>query len=72
MVDAIEHFSPNLVGQPFIVETDHKALTFLHSARHLNSRMARSQGWRIQMQMLSHDRLGILWSDIYVYVLLNV
>ena len=41
VVDAVEHFSAYLVGQEFTVETDHKALTFLHSTKYLNARLAR-------------------------------
>ena len=50
MMDAVEHSSANLVGQEFTVETDHKALTFLHSAKHFNSRLAR---WALRLQTFS-------------------
>ena len=47
LVDAIDHFSVYLIGQPFIAETDHKALIFLQSAKHVNSRLAR---WALRLQ----------------------
>ena len=41
IVRSIQHFGVYLVGKPFTVETDHKALTNLHSSTHLNGRLMR-------------------------------
>ena len=45
MVAAVNHFDAYLVTHPFSIETDHRALTFLNSARHSNGRLAR---WTLQ------------------------
>ena len=47
IVRSIELFGVYLVGNPFTVETDHKALTHLHSSTHLNGRLTR---WALRMQ----------------------
>ena len=47
IVRSILHFGVYLVGKPFTVETDHKALTHLHSSTHLNGRLMR---WALLMQ----------------------
>ena len=39
LVKAIQHFGIYLLGQEFSVETDHKALTYLHTSKHLNGRV---------------------------------
>ena len=36
LVKAIQHFGIYLLGQEFAVETDHKALAYLHTSKHLN------------------------------------
>jgi hypothetical protein len=46
-VAAVAHWRVYLVDAPFIVATDHKALTFLMSARELAGRLAR---WSLQLQ----------------------
>ena len=50
VVDAVQHFSPYLVSKPFIIETDHKALTSIQTARHENARIAR---WAYKLQPFS-------------------
>ena len=47
VVDAVTHFGCYLIPQPFLVETDHKALTYLMTAKHHNGRLAR---WALQLQ----------------------
>ena len=47
IVRSIQHFRVYLVGKPFTVETDHKALTHLHSSTHLNGRLMQ---WSLLMQ----------------------
>lgn len=47
IVRAIQHFGVYLIGRPFTVETDHRALTFLHSSKHLNGRLTR---WALLLQ----------------------
>lgn len=50
IVSAIEHFGFYLVSKPFVVQTDQKALSFLHSAKHVNGRLA---GWALRLQHYS-------------------
>ena len=47
VVAAVSHFDAYLVTHPFLIETDHKALTFLNSAQHSNGRLAR---WAMKLQ----------------------
>ena len=47
VVDAVKHFGGYLIPQTFLVETDHKALTYLQTANHQNGRLAR---WALQLQ----------------------
>lgn len=47
VVTAVTHFDAYLATHPFILETDHKALTFLNSANHANGRLAR---WALKLQ----------------------
>ena len=47
IVRSIQHFGVCLMGKPFSVETDHKALTHLHSSTHLNGRLTR---WELLLQ----------------------
>ena len=47
VVDAVNHFGCYLIPQSFVVETDHKALTYLMSANHHNGRLAR---WALLLQ----------------------
>ena len=44
---SVQHCGVYLVGKPFTVETDHKALTHLHSSTHLNGRLTR---WVLLLQ----------------------
>ena len=50
VVASITHFSPYLITHPFVVETDHRALEFLNTARHCNGRLAR---WAMRLQPYS-------------------
>ena len=50
VVAAITHFEIYLTGRSFVVETDHKALTFMGTAKHLNPRMTR---WCLCLQHFS-------------------
>ena len=43
----IQHFGYYLVGRRFTVETDHRAVQFLQSARHVNGRLSR---WALMLQ----------------------
>ena len=47
VVAAVNNFDAYLVTHPFSIETDHRALMFLNSAKHNNGRLAR---WAIQLQ----------------------
>ena len=50
VVTAVGHFQPYLITHPFVVETDHHALTFLATAQHQNNRLAR---WALKLQQYS-------------------
>ena len=41
MVDSVDHFSVYLIGTDFTIETDHKALEFLNTAKTVTGRLAR-------------------------------
>ena len=41
LVKAMQHFRIYLLDQEFSVETDHKALAYLHTSKHLNRRVMR-------------------------------
>ena len=47
VIRAIDHFAVHLSGRPFTVMTDHQALQYLQSSRHLNGRLTR---WALQLQ----------------------
>ena len=47
MVWGVKKFSPYIYGKQFILETDHKPLGFLYSAKNLNSRITR---WALSLQ----------------------
>ena len=47
VVSAVNHFEAYLLPHPFVIETDHKALVFLSSAKHQNGRLA---GWALALQ----------------------
>ena len=50
MVSAILHFDAYLITHPFLVETDHRALVFLNTAKQVNGRLAR---WAMKLQPFS-------------------
>ena len=47
VIRAIDHFAVHLSGTQFTVVTDHRALEYLQSSRHLNGRLTR---WALQLQ----------------------
>ena len=47
LVKAIQHFRIYILGQEFSVETDHKALAYLHTSKHLNGWVMR---WALLLQ----------------------
>ena len=47
LVKAVEHFGHYLVGKPFRIKTDHKALEALQTSRKLTGRLAR---WALSLQ----------------------
>ena len=47
VVASVHHFDAYLITHPITIETDHKALVFLNSAQHSNSRLAR---WAMRLQ----------------------
>ena len=47
VVAAVQHFDAYLITHPFVIETDHRALVFLNSAKHVNGRLAR---WAMKLQ----------------------
>ena len=47
IVDSVDHFASYLIGRPFTIVTDHKALTFLNSSKSTNGRLAR---WALRLQ----------------------
>ena len=57
IVQSIQHCGVYLVWKPFTVETDHKALTHLHSSTHLNGRLT---WWALLLQPynFTHYRPG--------------
>ena len=50
VVAAVNHFQPYLITHEFVIETDHRALTFLGTAQHQNGRLAR---WAMKLQPYS-------------------
>ena len=46
-MSAIMHFDAYLITHPFVLETDHRALLFLNSAKQGNGRLAR---WAMKLQ----------------------
>ena len=51
VIRAIDHFAVHLTGRVFTVVTDHRALQYLESSRHLNGRLTR---WALQLQHYSY------------------
>ena len=47
IVAAVTHFDTYLITHPFVIETDHRALTFINTADHCNGRIAR---WAMKLQ----------------------
>ena len=63
IVYTLKRWEPFLVGTKFSVETDHKALSFLHNMKlHMVRDWARYQGPMGTFQKLLHD--GYFWSDM--------
>ncbi|KAI4293213.1 hypothetical protein PAPHI01_2487 [Pancytospora philotis] len=52
VVKTLEHFRKYLVGKPFILKTDHQALTSLHKSQNLNARLAR---WAMKLHDYQFD-----------------
>ena len=52
VVEAVKHFSFYLLGQSFILRTDHKALLHLNQMRNTNSRLTR---WCLALQPFSFE-----------------
>ena len=52
VVAAVEHFSYYLVCRSFKIQTDHRALSFLNTTKHLNGRLA---GWALRLQHYSFN-----------------
>ena len=50
VIAAVSHFEAYLLPHPFQIETDHKALIFLNTAKHQNGRLAR---WALALQPYS-------------------
>lgn len=50
VVKTLEHFRHYLLGKPFILKTDHKALEYIWSAQNMNSRLMR---WSLKLQEYS-------------------
>ncbi len=51
VVDSIDHFPVNLIGTEFTIETDHKAIEFLNTAKTVTGRLAR---WALRLQPFSY------------------
>ncbi|MGL5707185.1 MAG: reverse transcriptase domain-containing protein, partial [Aeromonas sp.] len=47
VIKGLEFFRSYLIGKPFVLKTDHKALEYLWSAKNMNSRMLR---WSLKIQ----------------------
>ena len=47
VVLAVKHFQVYLIGKPFVIQTDHRALQWLQQFREKNSRLTR---WSLQLQ----------------------
>ena len=50
IVLAVKHFKPYLVGRTFIIQTDHRALMWLHQFKERNARLIR---WSLLLQPYS-------------------
>ena len=50
VVSAVLHFDAYLITHPFLIETDHRALIFLNTAKQVNGRLAR---WALKLQPFS-------------------
>ena len=51
VVDSVDHFSVYLIGTEFTIETDHKALEFLNTAKTVTGRLAR---WALRLQPFAY------------------
>ncbi|KAI5151484.1 hypothetical protein ENBRE01_2170 [Enteropsectra breve] len=52
IVKATEHYRRYLLGKTFLVKTDHKALSYLHTAKNPTSRMLR---WSLKLQEFDYE-----------------
>ena len=52
VVKSTEHFRRYLIGQKFILKTDHKAIEFLHTVKDQNTRLLR---WALKLQEFDYD-----------------
>ena len=52
VVDTITHFGIYLISSPFMVETDHRALSFLNTCKLTNGRLSR---WAMKLQSYIFD-----------------
>ena len=52
IVEACRHFQPYIYGRKFVIETDHKSLTWLWSLKTPNSRLIR---WRIKLEEYDYE-----------------
>lgn len=51
VVDSVDHFAVHLIGRVFTIQTDHKALEFLNTAKTTTGRLAR---WALRLQPFSY------------------
>lgn len=52
IVEAVKHFRPYLLGNKFILFTDHKPLTFAFGAKNANARLLR---WRLDLEQYDYE-----------------
>ena len=63
VVDSVHHFEVYLSGRKFVIDTDHRALTFLQSAKQLSGRLYRwallLQGFDFNIQYINQNADGL-------------